>query len=168
MQSKKRISRSLFFVTFMSIATLFLFVSCNGRWNKDEQAPVQVNTESAKYWAAFPQIDDEWIKSTPQFKFDSKSVQEFLSQKKIKMITFLSEDGFAYNLKVNEFIATAIIPCADLDSLPGNCKSLNREHFVQGIDQVTLLRTRKNPPCIAITIGGYVIEIDLATGEVCQ
>ena len=120
MQSKKRISRTLVFVTVLSITILFFSVSCNGRWAKAEQNQGQGNTSPEQDLSTFPKIDDEWVKSDPKFVFESKSLQEFLKAKKITQITFLSADGLAYPLRLEEFEATAIIPCADFTQVRQN------------------------------------------------
>jgi hypothetical protein len=148
MQRKKRIPKTLGYVTVLSITMLFLFVGYDG--------PKNLSAEESMPFRSLVVGWGELNKQSPTLPDGGKIVT----------ITFVSDKGGIF---ISDARGIERKPCGKItetgSAIGTKCISLTQVGEVVGLGQKAILYTKGSPYCVAETFGGYVIEYNPLTGE---
>jgi len=172
MQKKKGTIKAAVFLVIVVMGTLFLTMACTGRStqvqkidNSGSQEQQETDNEEAPliFWNP-----EKPTKTT--FEFTSPDVINYFKANNIDIAIFGSPNkGYRLVWVDNYKKAIEVEPCLEIDEqLPGTCKSFGGGSKYKGKESISYFKTRKNPPCVAITLGGYIFEFNPLTGGPCS
>ena len=148
--------------------SLFLFMACGGRSVQTQQPSVKTQQEISNEEVPVLDWNPNMLTKTT-FTFTSQDVINYFKANKINIAIFGSEDmGYKVVWVKNYEQGTEVEPCLKPDDLmPGGCNSFGGGFKYKGKDSILYLRTKKNPNCVAVSIGGYIFQFDPKTGGPC-
>jgi len=144
MQKKKRMVRTLFIVALLSVIMLFF----------DAGQSLSFDSPLVEGWGG---IDFE----------NSKNFSEWLRAKKIKIVTFVDENGSVYISNVEYVKEVPVGKLREIEPCTENCPNLRDKKILRFYETATFVVTG-SPTCILIKGDGFRMWWDVVENKKCK